>query len=830
MLGEQALLTFRDGRIDGSVDVAQATPEQIRSLWAECPLSGATIAHMEAHGAFPSLDVAAHAAMGGSVVDVAGPIVFAHDVRADLHFAARGIDLHTLVTAAPKSDLAATGDASLTRHDGGALDGSVAFSFAGGRVASVPLPPALVRAEFARSAAGEPSGRAELSIAQAGAPTVLRARLASSGGSLAIAFEGAAEVPRLEALGPLGGTLAGSANVSATGTLDVTHRRIDARVSASVARASMHWASLEHARIEVNVHGPAGGPSCDVEVDGEGIDARGVHLSAASARGRVTFEGGVEVRDVEIDVAGNGEAAHARSPWVHVARGDIRVEDAVVDGLGAPVHAAIHASASAVEVRARSDGIDLARLATFVPWPTTGGKVSLDVDASVASGEAHGRVAVEVQHVAFPGVDDATARIEAGVDGRHAWGRATASVGDVGTADVRSSSVHIGPGALLTASPWRKAWGALQVAAHVDLAHLADRIPGLRSASGGVLGSLDVQGQVARDSASDATPEVELTARTTGLVLVRPWRIQGIDPTLHATVDGNTGDSTIELQAKDAGGILATLDAHSSAVPYAVVFSDDDPIEALSKTPFDAKLVVPSRGLDSLPAALHAGGIGGRAEGTLTWHGAAFGPTLDLFLALKGARPLGSVLDHPIDWALGAHYDGAQVKATLQGTSHARRVIDGSVQAQAQAGDVIAALRGGPMPWSASAQAKLDRFPLQDVTALGDRMVQGDVTGEISLEGLHSDAHATMAFAVEGLRVGDVACRSSSLNGHLDGHALDATVRVDQTDGFASATAHLGAHWGSATLPAIDVSQPAELSLSAKHLGRPYCCRSSPAG
>ena len=154
-----------------------------------------------------------------------------------------------------------------------------------------------------------------------------------------------------------------------------------------------------------------------------------------------------------------------------------------MEGLGSPLAASVKASAGSVEVRAKSDGIDLDRIRTFVALPAERGIVGVDADVTVSAGSAHGRLALEVQHLHLPGIDDASGRLETHVDGRHGWGRATATIDDVGTIDVRSSSIHVGPGRLFDAAPWRRAWGVVQFHARADLAHLMAAGAGRKAAA-----------------------------------------------------------------------------------------------------------------------------------------------------------------------------------------------------------------------------------------------------------------------------------------------------------------------------------------------------------
>jgi translocation and assembly module TamB len=814
-LAEHAQLTYDDGHIDGVVDVDGATPEQLRSVWRECPLSEPTRLHVEAHGALPRLEVAARGAVGDGAIEMAGTVVVAPNLQATLHVSTRGLDAHALAEAAPPSNVTASGDVAVTSKPDGTVEARTSLDVAPGSIAGADTPPTKVDAELSRASSGALSARADLAVSRPGTPTAISARLEQRGSSLVLSFEGQADIARIAALPGLDARASGSAVARVGGSMDVTAGTIDAHATATLSHASTRGVSVETGRLEAHATGPAARPTVEAQLEAEGVESHGVRLSAARARGQLTFVDGVVARDVDIEVAGEGEPARVHVPRVRLAGGVVDVADAVVDGLGSPLAASVKASAGSVEVQAKSDGIDLARIATFVPLPAERGTVAVDVDASVGAGAAHGRLAIELQHVRLPGIDDANARVETHVDGRHGWGRATATIDDLGTIDVRSSSVHVGAGPLLDAAPWRHAWGAVQFHAQADLARLAARLPSVKDHLAGIAGSLDVQGQVARDSADDATPAVELTVGTKGLALRSPWALDGVDPTLYATVDGESGNTTIALQIKDAAGVIATLDASSDAVPYSVVFSDTDPVAALAATPFDAKLAIPSRALDALPGGLRVQGVGGTVEGTLSWQGTMSAPTIDASLEVKGGRPWPAVLSRRSDWALGGHYDGARLNATVRASAHGRQVLDATADVKARAEDLLAALRGAPLPWTASAHAKVAKLSLQDLTTLDDRQVRGDATGEVTIEDLHADAQAKLSLDVQNLQVGDIACKSSRMNVTVDGHALDASARVEQTDGFADVKAHAGARWGAAMAPEFDPSQPSKLVVLA---------------
>ena len=51
--------------------------------------------------------------------------------------------------------------------------------------------------------------------------------------------------------------------------------------------------------------------------------------------------------------------------------------------------------------------------------------------------------------------------------------------------------------------------------------------------------------------------------------------------------------------------------------------------------------------------------------------------------------------------------------------------------------------------WTASARAHLDALQLESIAALADRQVTGTVTGDLKVDGLHKDGHASFALDIE---------------------------------------------------------------------------------
>lgn len=845
-LGELAVnadAAYDGGRVDAVVDVPAAKPECVRGLWAECPFGEATSAHAEVHGALPLVGVTARAAVGRGVVTATGWASVADEKRAGVRVTAEHVDARALAPAAPETDVSAAADVGVLATADGAARALVALELDAGTVGGAPVPAATVAAIAARDAAGSLRADADVAVHEPGAPATVALHLRPKGRSFELSFDAAARVARLEAIERAHGAARGSAQIAAAGTVDLGAKQVDARVTASVAGLEAGPARLAGATLTARAHGPLAAPTIDADLGGEELSvgklrferlrvaAHGPPSRAAveialqghgadiAARADVGLAGGVSLEDVLLQVQRNGETASARASSVRVAGSQVAVEDLEVGGLGARLHASAVASPGSLRVTARTHGIDLARAGRLAGLEHVGGRVSLDVDATVRPRSAEGRVVLDLTQGSFAGWNGASVQLDAALDDRHASGHLAAKVADVGSVDVRSSSIEIGREGPLAGSAWRTAWGAVDATAHVDLGKLAAHLPKGTLPAARVAGTIELQAHAARDSASDTTPDVDVSARTEGLEIVGapvPWRIEGLGVAVQVRVDGRTGTTAVGASVSDAAGALVKLDAASTAVPYAQIFTAEEPLlDDLVAMPFHATVTVPSRDVRTLPAILGTRGMQGRLDARVEWTGAAQQPTVEATASLAGGKTDVRVFSLPFDVDLGARYDGAHAAAFVRATGpHGRRLLEANADVDARARDVLAS---AAPPWKASARATLSQFPLQSLPALDDRQIRGHVSGTVLVDGLHDDGRASVALQVDDLTVGDVACHPATLNANIDGKALTASARLVEQDGWAAATAHLGARWGTALAPSVDTAQPVDVSLDAKH-------------
>jgi hypothetical protein len=288
----------------------------------------------------------------------------------------------------------------------------------------------------------------------------------------------------------------------------------------------------------------------------------------------------------------------------------------------------------------------------------------------------------------------------------------------------------------------------------------------------------------------------------------------------------------LAARAIDKNGMLVSATLGSQAVPYGRLLSGEEPLLALLRAvPFTGTVSVPGRELAEFPAFLGTRGVHGQLGGTIAWEGTLDRPTVDVHATLARGRTSGNVLAMPLDLALTGHYDGERLDTELVASDRSKQLLDATAQIDARAGDLLAQLGTGDasMPWKASAHMLLTRFPLQSLAALDDRQVRGHLSGDLSLQGLHDDAHATLDLSSDDLVIGDLSCKNATAKASLEGQTLDAQTRFDQPDGYFQATGHAGAHWtspwlrrasaSSSSSPSSRVCSPSSTDASTRTSG-----------
>ena len=243
-----------------------------------------------------------------------------------------------------------------------------------------------------------------------------------------------------------------------------------------------------------------------------------------------------------------------------VGGGDVTVDDARVEGLGAPLTATVRKTPATMTVRAATQGLDLARVARLAHLENIlqGGTLALDTDVHLRRTAAEGRLRLDAKHVGAAKARDVSAHVELSLEGRKVTGKVHGEVPGAATLDVDASGVGLGGAGALTSATWKQAFGSVDVNAHADLAKLAGIVPLEDLPVGEAHGDVVVHVHAGRDGVDDSTPAIKLTLTTRQLALAprtrverdiggavvqstHPWRIAGIDLAVDGDIDGDTG-------------------------------------------------------------------------------------------------------------------------------------------------------------------------------------------------------------------------------------------------------------------------------------------------
>src|SRR5579859_3155733 len=238
----------------------------------------------------------------------------------------------------------------------------------------------------------------------------------------------------------------------------------------------------------------------------------------------------------------------------------------------------------------------------------------------------------------------------------------------------------------LRQASWRRASGEVGLSGDVDLARLVDLLPPNTVPLAGASGKVTLAGHVSRRGASDAIPDVTLSLKTAGLrfetrtvpdlargrtmlVAAPKTQVSGVDVAadLEASVAAKSG--RILVSVVDAHGTVASVDARSTAIPYAELASAPATFaERMLRVPFTVRVAVPPRSLEQLPDVLRLDGASGTADLTASIEGTALDPRVAVHGGMHSLRITGARRTGPSEVELTGKYDGAVADAALHVT------------------------------------------------------------------------------------------------------------------------------------------------------------------
>jgi translocation and assembly module TamB len=852
--------TMDDTRVDAVVDAPHVDPANLRSVWPASTIDEVATLHAEAHGVLPSVDLSLHASVGPSTFDALGHAVVGDDRSAHVRFDSRALDVHQIAASAPTSRVGITGEIDARQSADGALEGTADIHFLSGPFGVYELPRASLKATASRTPSGELTASATLLAEEPNMPTRLVATVTPRGPSSHVAFDLRADAPDLDKVRPLRHTVQGGAHVHAEGTLDTSPMAIDARVDARVDHIVQGATRADMMSVDARAHGPVVNPRLSLAVRSEGLliggrllsradvtlsgalnsshvvaTLRGPELPDVDATVNVSNKGGFSLDQVRLSAVRGGERARVTAEHVKIAGDGIGVDNAVIDGMGSPVEATFSLMRGALHVHASTAGIDLERVGRVAHIEKTlrHGTLSFDADFDARRANATGRATVDLTEGALGSVSKIGVHLAAELAGRSVSGKVHAEAGGVGSLDVDAPKLDIAGQGPLVAASWRQISGKVGIDAQGDLARAIALLPPDAIPLDEARGTIVLHGHIARANTSDEHPEVDLTLSTDKLSIspksktgrdidgvqiqaTPSWRLEGIDFDVHGTINGRSGRIELDTHAKDKKGELVHLDVASNAFPFQDLFGDPGRLSSdLETTPVELEASVPERGLGSMPDMLKQNFLTGRLAANASLKGSVRAPALDLKVTLKRSHFEDNSRNKFIDFDLGTRYDGARAAVSLKGVIDGKDVITVDSQVDAAIAQLLAS--GSGARWKASAKGHFNGFPLEAFPVLDNKLISGDVTGDLTLTKLHEDARAGATLDIAGLKMGSFAYKAAHVSFTADGRSLDGTVHIDQDDGFAEAKGRALATWGASIAPVLAQDKPFDLTLNTKN-------------
>jgi len=425
--------------------------------------------------------------------------------------------------------------------------------------------------------------------------------------------------------------------------------------------------------------------------------------------------------------------------------------------------------------------------------------------------------------------------LDAAFDGKNLGLDVNAELADAGTFRLATKGIVI-DGSPLEMSSWKRASGRAKFDARFDMEKNAALVPEELVPFSELRGAGRVSGTVRRDSA-EVPPELAVHLDTRGLVValggkdepphdvphdervigVQRWRSEGVDLSFDARVDATSGAGEVAIHAVDRMGTVAAVDVKADLPYQEVLGAPSRAVELLSRAPLSARLVVPKRALSEMPrvAGARARAMNGTFEAELTCVGTALEPQIDLVAHARGLRSgaLSEKLASDVDVAF--RYDGERGELVASASSEKRRVLDLSAHVDLRSRDLVMET-GRPLDWKGSAVMKLAASPLESLGPLAARRVRGLVSGEASIADLHRDAKVHAELTFDRLKVGRAEFKRGNVVLDTRAGKLEASARLEQTDGYADMRATTDLSWGASLAPSIDARTRVDARLDAK--------------
>lgn len=822
---------MRGDAVDATVEAHAASGARIGEALGELPLNEELSLRAEAHGTLPKVKAIANVALGQATVDVDADIETGDTTSIATKVAARNVDLSAIAKGAPKSDLGL--DATAHAELGTPIRAQAFVDTLPGTIDGERIPRIVVRGEMDGDVA-----HATAQIHEPSMPTDVRVSMEPENGDRIVDAHARTVVPDLRRVPKLSGAIEkGSAEITADARIALNAKTLDARVAVDGRRVLAGQQSVNAVRAEAKAFGTFDRPVIDAAVYAQEVRAAGMDARLVQARSRVEIGPEIVLRDPRVDVTRSQGKVSVAAGRVVAKGANVRVDGAVVEGLGEPIRAQVSRDAQKTVVKLAAPRIDLVQASKFAGQDLgiTSGTLGIGADVTLTANDARGVVKAKLDRFTMKKITNAALDVDTRLEGRELEVHLEAALADAGKLSLHSKRITLG-GSPMDPASWSGASGRVALEGDLDMAKVSSLVPQESMPLGELRGELIVSGAVGRDR-SDAPPEIRLHAHTLGLVAagrtpaedaipkrprevevkgVSPWRSDDVDVGLDIRNDATSGFTNVAARVTDKKGVVVAFDAKSD-VPYAEVLADPASAKAkLLHVPVSAKVVVPKRAFDDMPAVLAVQNMSGYVEAQIDVGGTPIEPTVDMVAHAREVRSGSVGIDKTAGADVGLKYDGKVADVAVKVATEKREVLTVLSHVDAKARDFLEGTPGRTPDWGATTKIALASFPLETIGPLADRQVKGRISGQAAIDGLNRDAKMYAHLGFENLKIGRAEYETAKIDVDAGDGKLVAKARFDQKDGFADLAAATGIVWGKEIAPKLREDQPVEARFQAK--------------
>ncbi len=702
-----------------------------------------------------------------------------------------------------------------------------------------------------------PSGSARVDAT--GVSLDARAQLRRRGERTLVDFEahGASELSRMRPLRP--GGLHGAARLDSTGRVDLGQKTIEGRVELQGADVAVGKQSLRRVRAWGRVQGRLSAPLGHLTVEGErvrlggrtfdevrvradgplrapkvAVTARGPRLPNVAARASLSFEDGLGARRAVVELSRGGAVVVASVDRLRAAAGAIDATGIEVQAAGSPLRGEAHVRSGTITLRLATAGMDITPI-LGVAGASSGvrGELALDLDVRAGPTGATGYLNGRWDSTGRSGERPRSASAALTLAGRRIEGDVLLAFGNLEAHAAVAPIVLAGPPD--DAQAWRRATGTVNVESEIPLAALEELVPAEELPFREMSGLVSIKAHIVRRG-PDAVPDATIDASTRGLALrgkaptelqpsytnapeqarapKHPWRLEGVDLSLAASVEGDADRVALQGRLMDRAGQLARLDVDARPDLRRLIAGRAQWKELLLRAPLAVHVDVGEREISTLPPSVRPAALRGRLRAIAELGGRLDDPRLKLQARGLGVQATESRSAMPFDAILDATYDGRAVIARAIVSRPEGVVLDARSDVDVRIADVLAPPAAG-VPWDGGATVALHAFPVNGIVPVAARGLGGIATGVVALEGLHRDGRLDADLRIEKPQLGEVCFESGRLRARADGRYLAASASLERPNSQIAASIRAANRWGDALVPGVDTSRPVDVALDA---------------